>query len=86
MLDALLQMLNGMLSVLGGLLPSSPFEQWAQVTEDMHLGLGWLNWVVDFNGCLGIFVAWLAVGVAVSIARFVLGSVFKISPWKAVTG
>lgn len=86
MLDALLGLLQGLLQLLGGLLPASPFGEWATVTEGMRLGIGYLNWVIPLADMLAIFALWLALGVAVSIARFILVEIRGLSPTKAVTG
>lgn len=74
MLDFLTTLLSGLFGALGNLLPSSPFGDWSTITADLALGIGWLNWLVDVGGCLAIFVAWIAIGVAVTVAKIVFKS------------
>lgn len=71
MLDFLTQLFNGFFGVLSNILPDSPFAQWVTVGEELHLGIGWLNWIVDVGGCAAIFGVWLAIGLAVTIAKLV---------------
>lgn len=71
MIEFLNSLLSSFFGLLGNLLPDSPFAEWATITGDLAQGIGWLNWLVDVGGCLGIFMAWLAVGLAVTIAKLV---------------
>lgn len=78
MLDFLTQLFNGFFGVLNNILPDSPFGQWITVGEELHLGIGWLNWVVDVGGCAAIFAVWLAIGLAVTIAKLVFVNAKKM--------
>lgn len=71
MLDFLTNLFTGLFGFLDQMLPNSPFGDWAVVTNDMHLGLGWLNWLFDLSGCLAIFVVWITLAVTVTIAKII---------------
>lgn len=71
MFDFLGQFFSGFFNLLNSILPGSPFEQFVTVGEQLHLGLGWLNWLIDVGGCAAIFAVWLAVGLAATIAKLV---------------
>ena len=85
MLDFLADFLSGFFGMLAGLLPDSPFADWASVAEGFSTGLGWLNWLVDVGGCLAIFVAWIALALVVTVAKVVFSRAVsqfdKLSVW-----
>lgn len=72
MLDAFLGLLGTVFGWLGGLLPDSPFAQWQVVTEDLHLGIGWLNWIFPFSEALLMLAAWIAAMAAVTAVKIAL--------------
>lgn len=42
------------------ILPDSPFLNGLEIsTSGMAMGIGWLNWLVDVNGCITVFEVWL---------------------------
>lgn len=71
MLEFLSSLFSKLFGFLHSVLPSSPFGDWAQVTQDMALGLGWMNWLVDVGGCLAIFVIWLGIALAITVIKVV---------------
>lgn len=71
MLDFLSHLFTGFFTVLDTILPNSPFGDFITVGYQLHLGLGWLNWLIDVGGCATIFGVWLAVGLAATIAKLV---------------
>lgn len=72
MLSALLGVLGSLFGWLGSLLPASPFGEWLNVTQDMQLGLGWLNWFLPISDFLLMLAAWIAVCLAVTAIRVAL--------------
>ena len=78
MLDFLVHLFSGFFAVLDEILPNSPFSDWIQIGYDMHLGIGWLNWLVDVGGCAAIFGIWLALALAVTIAKIVFVNTKKL--------
>ena len=53
---------NVVLSLAAKFLPTSPFQSMA-VPDGLITYLGWLNWLVDFNGIGMVFTAWLSAGI-----------------------
>lgn len=77
MLDFLAQLFGGIFGFLADHLPNSPVQQWisdfATGGNELHMGLGYLNWLVpvgDLIGILTAYVALLAIWIAV---RAILG-------------
>lgn len=66
MLSGLLSLLGTLFGWLGDLLPDSPFAAWMQVTDDLVLGLGWLNWVLPLGEMLTMLSLWIAAMLAVT--------------------
>lgn len=60
MLSALLNLLGTVFGWLGGLLPDSPLSGFAVVTEDMRMGIAWLNWLVPMGEMLTALGLWIA--------------------------
>ena len=78
MLNGFLTLLGTLFGWLGNLLPDSPFADYMQVTEDMRLGLGWLNWLLPISEMLvllGLWIAALAIVSAVKVALSITSSV-----------
>lgn len=72
MLSGILGLLGTIFGWLGGLLPDSPLTDYAQVTQDMQLGLAWLNWVVPISEMLVMLVLWMGVIAIVSAVKIAL--------------
>lgn len=64
-------LLHTIFGFFAGLLPDSPFQDMFEFTEQLSMGLGWLNWLFPVNECLVMFLAWLALMVAVLAARVI---------------
>lgn len=71
MLAAISGLLSTIFGAIASIFPQSPFADMFEVTSDLHLGLGWLNWFVPINTFIGILVAWIGLAVAVTAFRVV---------------
>lgn len=74
MLALLVGLFSGIVHILTGVLPTSPF-QGITLPESVDMALGWLNWLVPVNDMMRVFGAWLAAGIIVAIVRFVLAHI-----------
>ena len=72
MLDAFLGLVGIVFGWLGGLLPDSPFADAVTVTDDLRLGLAWLNWIFPVSEALLMLVAWIAAMAAVTAVKIAL--------------
>lgn len=72
MLQALFGFVGTIFGWLGNLLPDSPFANYVQVTDQMSLGLSWLNWLIPINEMLVILALWIAACAAITAVRFAL--------------
>lgn len=63
--------LGGLVRLLIGVLPLSPF-QGITLGEGFDTAIGWLNWVVPVNDMLGIFTLWLAAALAAGVVSFIV--------------
>lgn len=77
MIDVVLELLNGVLGFLNGVLPDSPLQSLITNNEQIIDALGWLNWFVPISELLTIFgvylvalVAWQAVDMALDGINF----------------
>ena len=61
-----------MFGFLDGLLPDSPFADAFQVTQQMSLGIGWLNWLMPIGEMLVIMSLWIAACLAITAIRVAL--------------
>lgn len=65
----MLAIINGLfgaiIGLLNSLLPGNPLDGMLQVSQDMALGLGWLNWLVPLQGMVAMSTIWLMACVAV---------------------
>lgn len=77
MLDGILSFLNGVIGFLASVLPESPFssvlDSTTELSETVHMALGWLNWFVPVGDMLGIFVAYLGVLLLIVAIDFFVG-------------
>lgn len=77
MLDGILSFLNGVIGFLASVLPESPFssvlESTNELSETVHMALGWLNWFVPVGDMLGIFVAYLGALLLIVAIDFFVG-------------
>lgn len=71
MLGFLVDLFNGFISLLTGLLPQSPFQN-ITLGQGIDTALGWLNWLVPVGDMLGIFSLWLAAAVIVGVVNFII--------------
>lgn len=74
MLDGLLTVLSGLFGFVGGLLPTSPFAEWAAISENLRMGLGWLNWFCPIGTFSQMLVAWIALAAAVTALKMFLNA------------
>ena len=72
MLAALSTLFSGLFGWLSGLLPNSPFAGLHTITSNMALGLGWLNWLIDLNGCVAVLELYLAAAFAITVVRILI--------------
>ena len=72
MLQAIMGFLGTIFGWLGNLLPDSPLREVATVTQDMALGISWLNWLVPISDMLVILFLWIAACVAITAVRVAL--------------
>ena len=72
MLSGFLQLIGTIFDWLNGLLPDSPFADALQVTQDMTLGLSWLNWVLPISEMLVMLALWIAAMAAVTAVKVAL--------------
>lgn len=77
MIDVVLELVNGVLGFLNGVLPDSPFQGLIESNEGVITALGWLNWFVPVGQLLAIFgvylvalAAWQAVDMALDGINF----------------
>lgn len=74
MLDGLMQIFSTIFGFVGGLLPTSPFAEWAVVSDNIRLGLGWLNWFCPIAQMLAMLLVWIGCAVAVTALRMWLNA------------
>lgn len=79
MIDFLTQLFSGLLGFFDSLLPGNPFEGMLTITDDLMLGLGWLNWLVPLQGMVAMATIWLMSCVGVVAVKFVLGASKKFT-------
>jgi len=72
MLDILLGVVGTVFGWVGALFPASPFADYVQVTEDMQLGLAWLNWIFPIGEMLVLLMAWIAAMAVVTAVKVAL--------------
>lgn len=78
MLAFLNALFGGIIGFLNNLLPGNPFDGMLQVTQDMALGLGWLNWFVPLQGMVAMATIWLMSCLAVVGVKLALNSSKKM--------
>lgn len=71
MLGFIAEILSGLVGLLCGVLPTSPF-QGISLGEGIDTALGWLNWVFPVGDCARIFGLWLAAALIVGVASFII--------------
>lgn len=72
MLQMLLQLINTIFGFFNSLLPTSPFGDYIQGSEQIILGISWLNWVLPIGEMLALMVIWLGVCLAVCAVKVAL--------------
>ena len=71
-MQTLTSLLATVFGFLDGLLPDSPFADAFQVTQQMSLGIGWLNWLMPIGEMLVIMSLWIAACLAITAIRVAL--------------
>lgn len=79
MIDGFLTLLGTIFGWLGGLLPDSPLSGYAVVTEQMSLGLRWLNWFMPISEMLVMVAAWIAAMFAITAVKVALQVTSSVS-------
>lgn len=65
MLSFLNSLFSGLFGFLNQLLPGNPLSGMLAVSDNMRVGLGWLNWLVPLQGMVAMATIWLMACVAV---------------------
>ena len=79
MITAVISLINGLLTILSGILPGDPFVDWITTSEGLALGLGYLNWFFPIADCAIFLGTWCAVMVAWRVVQMILMTVFNFS-------
>ena len=79
MLQAIFGFISTIFGWLGNLLPDSPFADIVQVTDQLVLGISWLNWLLPINEMLVTLFLWIAACVAITAVRIALDVTADIS-------
>lgn len=74
MIDGLLAIFNTLFGWVANLLPSSPFAEWVQISENMRMGLGWLNWFCPIADMVQMLLVWIGLAVAVTALKMFLNA------------
>lgn len=80
MLSAILAFFGAVFGFLGGLLPESPFRQLLGVTEQLRMGISWLNYFVPIDTFVTMFGLWLAACVAYIALRVFIHKLLSVLP------
>ena len=72
MLSAIAGLLSTVFGWVGGLLPDSPFTQYAVAADSLQLGLAWFNWFVPISEMLVMLGLWIAAMLAVTAVKVAL--------------
>lgn len=72
MLQAIFGFISTIFGWLGNLLPDSPFDGIVQVTDQLTLGISWLNWLLPISEMLVTLFLWIAACVAITAVRVAL--------------
>lgn len=75
MIDVVLELVNGILGFLNGVLPDSPFQGLIETNESVLTALGWLNWFVPVGQLLAIFAVYVAALLAWQAVDMALGGI-----------
>ena len=66
-------------SALMQVLPLSPFYSITHGSQDLGMGVSWLNWFIDVPGLLQVFAAWLASYTLYLLYRIILRWIKAVS-------
>lgn len=83
MLTFLVGLFEGLVGVISGVLPESPFVNMS-LTAEFDLALGYLNWVLPVGNCLNWFVVWVGLMLTVTLVKWTAskaGSIATSLPW-----
>ena len=72
MLQGLFTFIGTIFGWLNDLLPDSPFTGLVQASQDLSLGISWLNWLFPINEMLAILAIWIAACAAITAVRVAL--------------
>ena len=72
MASAILTVFQSLFGWIGALLPSSPVAGWLVITDNMQLGLGWLNWFFPVQEMIVMLTAWITLLVGITALRMFL--------------
>lgn len=72
MLQAIFGFISTIFGWLGNLLPDSPFDGVVQVTDNLVLGISWLNWLLPISDMLVSLFLWIGACVAITAVRVAL--------------
>lgn len=69
MLQGLFTFLGTIFGWLDNLLPDSPLAGLVETSQNLSLGISWLNWLVPINEMLALLAIWIAACAAVTAVR-----------------
>lgn len=69
MLQGLFTFLGTIFGWLNDLLPESPFADIVQTSQQLSLGISWLNWLFPISDMLAIMAIWIAACAAITAVR-----------------
>lgn len=69
MLQGLLTFLGTIFGWLDSLLPNSPLAGLVQTSQNLSLGISWLNWLFPINDMLALLAIWIAACAAITAVR-----------------
>lgn len=69
MLGFLVDFFGGLVSLLTGTLPQSPFQNMS-LGSAVGMAIGWLNWLVPVGDMAGVFALWLSALILAAVVAF----------------
>lgn len=72
MLQGLFTFLGQIFGWLDTLLPDSPLTDLVSASNDIALGISWLNWIFPINEMLALLAIWIAACAAITAVRVAL--------------
>lgn len=73
MLAAIVSLFSGLCSWLAGVLPNSPYQNFAGsgLNSMVSTYLGWFNWVCDVGAMMAVMTAWTGAMLTVFVVRWI---------------